>query len=532
MVSAPTLNDPSASVGAPERPPSRRWSTIPLFLGLALVLVGTGALLAGSPTEAFRARVVGGNVPVNSGALDRRDVGGHNSPTLVRSPNDARRVVAVNRVDTPRFSCAMHVSGDGGSTWSATALPLPGGAGAKCGWPDASFGGDGTLYVSFVTLEGVENAPGAVWVATSADGGRTLSPASRAVGPLAYQVRLAADPAAPARVHLSWVQAAVAGSLGFPEPGNPVMTARSDDGGRTWGTPVQVTPSSRRRVLAPALAPGGGDNLFVAYLDVGEDSLDYHGLHEWEGGQPYTGPWSLVVARSPDAGRSWQETTVDDDLAPIERMVALRPPGPSLAVDRQRGRLYVGFHDRRRGDSDVWVWASADGGARFGAPVRVNDTRSGDATAQYLPALDVTPAGRLDVVYYDRRGDRSNIMNEVSLQSSLDQGRTFGPRLRLSDRRFDSRVGIGSEKGLAELGTRLAVVSGDDRTLAAWADARAGNVASNKQDIARAVVAFSSGSSGSKRALSWTGTALLASGVALAAATLVNRRRLRSATPR
>lgn len=525
MVSTSDVTANRAAAGAPRGPSHPRRSTIPLLFGAALALAGIGALVAGASTKTVHARVAGGNVPVNSGALDRRDVGGNNSPTLVRSPKDARHLVVTNRVDTPRFSCALHVSGDGGSTWSATALPVPGGAAAKCGSPDAGFGGDGALYVSFVTLEGVENVPSAVWVATSTDGGRTLSAATKALGPMAYQVRLAADPAMPGRAHLSWVQAAVAGNLGFPEPGNPVMAARSDDGGRTWGEPVQVTPSSRSRVLAPAIAAGAGDELYVAYLDVGEDTLDYHGLHERRGGEPYPGPWSLVVARSSDAGRTWEETTLDDSLVPIERVVALRPPGPSLAVDRQRGRVYVGFHDGRRGDPDVWVWASADGGARFGSPVRVNDTSVGDGTAQYLPALDVAASGRLDVVYYDRRGDRSNRMNEVSFQASLDHGRTFGSRLRLSDRRFDSRVGIGGEQGLAELGTRLSVASTDAQAVAAWADARAGNVASNKQDIARAVVAFSSPSSGSRPLPSWLGAALVLCGLAVVAAALASRRR-------
>ena len=35
-------------------------------------------------------------------------------------------------------------------------------------------------------------------------------------------------------------------------------------------------------------------------------------------------------------------------------------------------------------------------------------------------------------------------MNEVSLQSSFDQGTTFGPRLKISDAAFDSRIGFGS----------------------------------------------------------------------------------------
>jgi len=78
----------------------------------------------------------------------------------------------------------------------------------------------------------------------------------------------------------------------------------------------------------------------------------------------------------------------------------------------------------------------------------VNDTEERDRTSQYMPKLSVAPNGRLDVLYYDRRADRRrNVMNEVSMQSSFDAGDSFGPRLRLSSRGFDSRIGFGAKGG-------------------------------------------------------------------------------------
>jgi hypothetical protein len=199
-----------------------------------------------------------------------------------------------------------------------------------------------------------------------------------------------------------------------------------------------------------------------------------------------------VLARSQDGGSRWRESVVEDELKPSERLLALRPASPSLEIDPDSGRTYAAFHDRRLGDPDVFVWASEDGGQSWKKPVRVNDTEEGDGSAQYLPQLSLAPDGRLDVIYYDRRADPNNVRNEVSLQSSFDGAESFRPRTGVADRPFDSRVGLGSERGMADLGSRLGILSTDSRALAVWTDSRTGTRASGKQDLSSAVVAFPS----------------------------------------
>ncbi len=219
---------------------------------------------------------------------------------------------------------------------------------------------------------------------------------------------------------------------------------------------------------------------------------------------------------------------VEDRLTPAERFIAFVPPFPSLAVDGRRGRIYAAFHDARLGAADVWVWSLGPGAANWSEPVRVNDTSRDDATAQYLPKLAVAPDGRLDVVYYDRRDDRDNVRNEVSLQSSTDGGATFTPSLRLSSRPFDSRIGLGNERGLPDLGSRLGLVAGDDRALAVWTDTRAGTEASLKQDLARAIVAFPPDDPGrdlAADALRYGGVLLAVAGLALGLVAAQRRRR-------
>ena len=448
-----------------------------------LLVTGALALLASVVWGTQRPQRVGTDQAVNRGARDLGDISAHNSPTVVRNPRDRRNVVVTNRIDSTDFACAVHVSTDAGATWARTRVPIPRGPGRKCYAADAAFSADGALHVSYVTLQGRGNTPSAVWVASSRDGGRTLGTPRKVAGELGFQVRIAADPARPGTLYVSWVQAREVGTLRFTA-GNPIVVARSDDGGRRWGRAVRVNGPARSRVLAPSAVVGPQGEIYVLYLDVKGDTLDYEGGHDAFGGPPYAGRFALVVARSVDRGATWAESVVDDAVVPVRRFIAFLPPSPSIAVDGASGRLYVAFHDGRDGDPDVRVWSLAPGAGTWSGPVRVNDTPVRDGTAQYLPKIAVAPDGRVDVVYYDRRGDVGvNAFNRVSLQSSDDEARTFGPHTDVSDVEFDSRIGFGSERGLADLGSRLGLASDDDGALAVWSDTRAGTDASSKQDL-------------------------------------------------
>jgi len=447
------------------------------------------AALSGAFDRAPSVRVVGSDAPVNVGAGDADDISAHNSPALVRNPVAPDNLAVSSRIDTPFFSCAVHVTSDGGASWSQTPIPAPPGEEAKCFAPDLAYSADGRLHLSFVTLRGSGNVPNAVWVSSSRDGGRTFSDPVRVAGPLAFQVRLAADSANPERLYMTWLQAEDVGTLKFTETGNPIQIARSDDGGATWSDPVRVSAPSRERVIAPSPVVGPEGEVYVVYLDVGEDRLDYAGAHEGMGGPPYDGEFTLVLARSRDGGSTWGESEVEDAVSPIQRFIVFLPAFPSVAVDRS-GRVHVAYHDDRLGDADVWLWTLEPGSSDWRGPTRVNDGPRDDGTWQYLPKVSVSPDGRLDVVYYDRRSDPRNVMNQVSLQSSFDAGRSFTPSVRLAGRPFDSRIGFGAKEGLPDLGSRLGLISSDQAALGLWTDTRAGTPETQKQDLAKAVVAF------------------------------------------
>lgn len=506
----------------PVRRPSALAASGAILMAAGALAVAAAAVELGDPSL----RRSGEERAVNLGAGDLGDIDAHNSPSLAVHPRDPQRLVVGTRIDTPRFSCAVHASRDGGRTWRAARVPIPRGEEPKCYAPDVAFSADGRLHVSYVTLRGVGNVPHAVWLTSSSDGGRTLGRPRRISGPRAFQVRLAADPADARRLHLTWLQAEEVGPLRFTTVGNPVVAARSQDGGRTWSRPERVSAPDRARVLAPtpAVAPGG--ELYVLFLDVGDDRLDYAGGHDGFGGPPYAGRHTLVLARSRDGGRRWEESVVDAAIRPIERFVAFLPAFPALAVDHRSGRVLAGYHDRRHGDADVLVWALDRGAGAWRGPVRVNDTRRRDGTTQRLPQLAVAPGGRVDVVYHDRRADRADVRTEVSLQSSFDGARSFGGRVVLTTQAFDARIGFGSERGLPDLGSRIAVASTDERVMAVWADTRSGTDASNKQDVLLGVAEAQPWPGDRRDLLLRVGLALLAGGVA-ATALAVRRRRPR-----
>jgi len=355
-----TSGDSPGNKTSPDRQ-RRRGSLLWALLGLWLIVVGPVAVIvSGSFDEPPTVRAVGRDAPVNRSARSAEDISAHNSPTVVRNPARPESLAVASRIDTPFFSCALNVSVDAGATWRQTPVPAPKGEEAKCFRPDVAFSADGTLHLAFVTLGGRGNTPHALWVSRSEDGGRTLSDPVRVHGPLTFQTRLAADPVNPKRVFLTWLQGLEVGIFKFAGPGNPILVARSDDAGATWSKPARVNTGKRGRVVTPSPVVGRDGRLYILYLDLGQDRLDYEGGHRARGGAPYNGRYSLVLTRSRDGRNGWEESVVDERLRAIERFIVFLAPAPSLAIDRD-GRVYAAFHDNRFGDPDVLVWSFPPG---------------------------------------------------------------------------------------------------------------------------------------------------------------------------
>lgn len=464
---------------------SERKHCLPRIVGLALattVILGGFGLFTGvfpvtdlfSSAKKLPRLSVAPSVPIT--AMDEGLNPANNSPVIVADPTQPRFLVVANRLDAPDFSCALQVSGNGGRGWVSvqTVGELPEGA-EKCYAPEVGFDSSGTLYYLFVGLAGPGNEPVGAFLTTSTDRGRTFSSPRQILGPLNFGVRMGIDRTGKQdRIHLVWLQATSDPPLGgFGPPPNPIMTAYSDDGAKTFSTPIQVSDPDRDRVLAPALALGPDQHVHVGYYDLKEDIIDYRGLE----GPTWPGTWSLVVASSVDGGQRFRPgVVIDDGVRPHERvLLAFTMPPPSLAAARD-GKLCAAWTDARGGDADALLRCSHDRGQTWRPPIRLNDGPVGRDRSQYMPRLDIAPNGRVDAIFYDRRDDGENVRNHLSYTFSVDDGKTFAPNVTVTEDPSNSQIGqryLGdAAEGLVEFGSRVALLSLPEKAVAAWTDTR------------------------------------------------------------
>lgn len=448
-----------------------------LLFALVAVAAGVGALVMALPLlSPADAATAGRDVFVNP----PKPIDANNSPTLVRNPRLAGNLVMTHRVDRPAFSALISSSLDNGETWRVMPLPLPDGLDRPFA-PDLAFAPDGTLFVSYVNLEGNGNVPGNLWVATSKDGGQSLSAPVKVAGRLTFQARLAID--AQNRAHLTWLQVAEVGLLRIAGGPNPIVTSHASDDGRTWSPPVPISDSQRERVGAASPAVDSEGHLVILYYDYKGDRRDF----EFLDGPPADEPFALVVTRSEDGGQTFSPgQEIDSGLVATNRFLVFLPEFASLAAGPD-GVMYAGWADGRNGDEDVFIRRSADGGRTWGGPVRVNDNPLRDRTDQFLPRVAVAPDGRVDVLYLDRRNDpEKNLMTDAYLATSWNDGKRF-KSIRMSSRSFSALVGPIIDARLpVDFGSRIGLVSDDDTIVAAWTDTRLGTEDTGRQDIAAA----------------------------------------------
>ncbi len=441
-----------------------------IFAFVAVCFAAAGLVGVALRATADQDTKVSPNVLVNKAGL----IEAHNSPSLARDPRAPDTLVATHRVDRPGFSAVVNWSAEAGRTWRTTALPLPAGLDRPYA-PDVAFGPDGTLYVTYVNLEGAGNVPANLWLAKSTDGGRTLSMPVRIAGKLAFQARVAADPEGV--VHVTWLQGRDVAPLALVGPPSPIVASRSSDGGRTFSPPVRVSDPHRPLVGAASPVIDSDGQLVVLYQDFKDDRRDFQNLE----GPPWNRPFALVVTR-PVRGAFSKGVELEKGVIPTRRFLVFVPEFPSLAAG-PGDTLYAAWSDGRNGDEDVFLRRSDDDGRTWSAAKRVNDNPKRDDTSQYLPRVDVSSDGRVDVLFLDRRGDTKNVMTDATLASSRDDGKSFR-NARLSSGSFDSRVGPSAAPQFpVDFGSRLGLASSTGRSVAVWTDTRQGTTDTGRQDV-------------------------------------------------
>lgn len=289
-----------------------------------------------------------------------------------------------------------------------------------------------TFYYVSSFIDGTREISG-VSVSTSIDGGNTFAPPILAFGAssathIVGGAWIAVGHASPGRLYVTFTDLDFSGSIcglesGSPVPRYAIEAVTSADGGATW--------SGTSTVVAQVCADGAQPFAFVdgARSAVGPGGELYVA---WElfGGTGLTGR-EIEISKSTDQAQSFPASPVavatincGGDCADLQGLVHGNER-PSLALGKgpHGGMLYLAWNDGDRqvpdtltttgfyNFTDVMFSQSADAGATWSLPVRVNDNFKGGRaplTDQFEPALASDFTGRIAICFYDRRNDPNN----------------------------------------------------------------------------------------------------------------------------
>ena len=204
------------------------------------------------------------------------------------------------------------------------------------------------------------------------------------------------NPASPffGRVYISYTHFRGSAFTFFAEP---IRVAFSDDGGKTWSGPVQISPAHNNGTVGgrqdSTVRTGPDGTVYVAW-----DDGDIDGNKQ-------------VVAISHDGGVSFSKPVKVAPLTGIDDPI----PGanfrdgsyPSLAVDQRAGShtLYDAWAQKINGVGRIVVAKSTDGGLTWHSPVVAS--RTGDGYA-FFQGLDIAPNGRIDLGYQALKAKRTS----------------------------------------------------------------------------------------------------------------------------
>src|SRR5262252_5029593 len=300
---------------------------------------------------------------------------------------------------------------------------------------------------------------------------------------------------------------------------------RSDDNGATWAAPVQGAPGKsgfqdKEWITVDNFAGAGSGNVYLVARDFGVGngiyffrSIDNGDTFGPSGGTLITpGFQGAFVAVGPDhsvyvfwfAGATLQmRKSTDQGLtfgAPViaasglvggvngdlgltgVRQGTTTASGfrssefPHAAVNPVNGNIYATFANNPAGvdKADIFVVQSTDGGATWGAPVRVNDDAT--TTDQWQPTLAVTPDGsNLGVFYYSRQEDpvNNNLFKFYGRTASISGPTlTFTPSFAISDVASLPEFGRDSVINATYMGDYDQAVGTSGAFHVAWADNR------------------------------------------------------------
>jgi len=409
---------------------------------------------------------VGPNVRVSND-----EYGVHLLPMVAINPRDPRQLLAICEVSPtaePEF-IASYLSSDGGTSWHSGGLPPQPASGPAGDDLSVAFDANGRGYVCAARAgHGPNLDPNnpdvnrGVYVWRTDDGGRSFSsPVTILEGQYCDHPWLTTGRGSTATggdVYVAWG----AGSALAPTLG----FTRSTDAGKTFEPPRTILAESGTPSLVsagPELA-AGPDGLIVAVTDwtVQEDPAgDQIG--------------QVVAVCSTDGGRTFGTPVhLGSESAAIALPDNVLPNSmPTVAVSPLGEVIYAAFTQHTPGSthSDIVVTASHDRGRTWSTPVEATPD---DAAIYFQPSLAVDAAGRVALAAFALTSGRVDRILLVSAPGEL----RFGQPLRVTTHPFDphSSMRSGGKHGAWFLGDCQGMASTGDTFLLLWNDTRTGKL--------------------------------------------------------
>ena len=467
------------------------------------------------------------------------------APYLTVDPENPRQVVA-SAVDARARTCHTFRSADGGISWKrleaspsprsfpycfyiawmAAETPLAWGRDhslyyALAGWGDE----DGGQRFNKTVLLGKSNDVGDSWDTTIVRNARVLKDQD-VEGNIVSTIAVDTKNGDQDIVYVGW-------GTRFPNrSGAPsqINVAVSTDGGKTFDAPVDVSSFYKKTVRDAAGKEYPVHNFFGTTQLAVADNGTVYALYPGGtlGGFATAAPTPLLAGRSTDRGKTWEvfEATPPGNYPEGVQMLKWSPEGGA------EGTLHAVYEDKPdqqpgRADRDVYHVRSTDGGRTWTPPKKLNDEDDPQSLRlQVTPNLDVAPNGRVTAAWWDFRDDNGAFANDVYATWSDDNGATWSPNTKITDRPINRRLGVWSNG--SDMRGPPAIASTGEYTMFGWDDTRLGTEQTPVQDVFARSVQFEAlgGGSDTARTVAAAMAGLALAGFLLLLVALTARRRL------
>jgi hypothetical protein len=472
---------------------------------------------AGGPTVAFNSQVNMTAPAAPAGQVDNFPSNKQNEPSIALDPTNGDLVAGSNdEIDEPQCtgtgtaaspgSCpfvagvgnsGVHLSHNGGATWSQPAFAnqcgqtihtLPGycqhglesfgdpalTVGPRAGANGFSWSNGSTVYYANLALPSGSADPLLAVSRSSTDGASWLDPvvASSSDNPVDFNdknfVWADGNPSSPffGNVYVSWTLFQGKGARGFtPEP---IVFARSTDGGQTFSAVSRLTQSSNNNAV------GGRQG---SVIRTGPDGTVYV---LWEGAINHHS--EILEAISHDGGATFARpqpvAPVLDIPSPLAGSSFRTDSFPTMDVNQVTGELDVAWSNFDPASSTALIefTDSTDGGSTWSAPITIGG-RAGAVNA-FFPGLAVSPDGRHVFVGWPAQTWRApgtaagaGVVSQFAA-FAVRTGGTWGAAALLSTAAGDPDGSSTNSLTTQFLGDYATATSSNTRAVFVWTDTR------------------------------------------------------------